>query len=552
MRLLLVDWSRLPQSRSLDLPIRFDAVCRAGHDPHDMICIDSSVAPPSDPDVTDVDSRLIASAPTHLWRFHDEYVLGTRLEVLVNAHSAALARAAAHAARAEIARLDRVFNHRSPESEVARLNRSSSAVVSEDLFAVVQASEIWRRITRGSFDGRIGELIELWRSGALPSERRIAAVIATLRAADVALDATARTIARPAGVRWSLDAIAKGYIVDAAMNAARRAAPFIEGLALDIGGDIRTWGAAPDARGWRVGVADALRPADNAPLVDAVVLRNAAIATSGRGPRDRVHGAYRSTTLSPLTGCPVRDVVAASVVASHAIDADAIATTCMVMSPAQSLALVDSLEGVAARITNAQGDVLLSSRWPLLQLAAAATTEQRGSSVVNASPSASEQHWPHDWELGIRYIAPDRNEAERSADFRSPYMAMWITDADDRPVHTLFLLGTSAEWQRENFVWWSMHRNRAKQLIDLRSQATALSGRYNLYWNGRDDDWKPLPVGKYTLHLETSQERGKHTHRSLPLELGHKRIKVQMPSIPGAGGLKLYYGHYNERFELDE
>jgi thiamine biosynthesis lipoprotein len=517
-----------------------------------MIFIDSSVTPPSDPDVIDVDSRFIASAPSRLWRFHDEHVLGTRLEVLVNAHSVALARAAADAARTEIARLDRVFNHRLPESEVARFNRSSSAVVSHDFFAVVQASEIWRRITRGAFDARIGDLIELWKSGALPSESHIAAVVAALRAADVVIDAPARKITQSPGVRWSLDAIAKGYIVDAAMNAARRAAPFIEGLALDIGGDIRTWGASPDVRGWRVGVADALRPADNAPLVDAVVLGNAAIATSGRGPRDRANGGYRSTTLSPLTGCPVRDVVSASVVASHAIDADAIATACMVMSPAQSLALVDSLEGVAARITNAQGDVLLSSRWPLLQLVAATNTEQHGSPLVNSSSSAAEQHWPYDWELGIRFIAPESNEAERNSDFRSPYMAMWITDADNRPVHTLFLLGTSAEWQRENFVWWSMHRNRAKQLVDLRSQATALSGRYNLYWNGQDDDLKPLPVGKYTLHLETSQERGKHTHRSLPLEIGRARFKMEMPSIPGAGGLKLYYGHYNERFELDE
>jgi thiamine biosynthesis lipoprotein len=528
-------------------------IVRAGTIRHHMMFIDSSAPPPSDPDITNVDSRSIASADSHLYRFHDEYVLGTRLQVLVNAHSAALARAAAEAARTEIARLDRVFNHRWPESEVAHLNRASSAVVSEDLLAVVQASEIWRRLTWGAFDGRIGELIELWRSGALPSERHIARVIGALRAADVVIDAPARTVVRPTGVRWSLDAIAKGYIVDAALNAARRAAPFIEGLALDIGGDIRVWGASPDARGWRIGVADALRPADNARLVDTVVLHNAAIATSGRGPRDRANGGYRSTTLSPLAGCPVSDVLSASVVASHAIDADAIATACMVMPPVQSLALVDSLEGVAARITSVDGEVLLSSRWPLLQLAAAATPEQRGASVtVNASPSASEQHWPYDWELGIRYIAPDRNEAERSTDFRAPYMAMWITDAENRPVYTLFLLGTSVEWQRENFVWWSMHRNRAKQLVDLRSQATALSGRYNLYWNGRDDDWKPLPVGKYTLHLETSQERGKHTHRSLPLEIGRTRFKAEMASIPGAGGLKLHYGHYNDRFELDE
>src|SRR5206468_1344081 len=128
----------------------------------------------------------------------------------------------------------------------------------------------------------------------------------------------------------SLDAVAKGYIVDSALNAARRAAPTAQGIALSVGGDIRCWGQSSAQCGWRVGIPDPAIPAENAPLIDTVALSNAAIATSGLGPRDRTTKGYRSTTISPFDGCPVRRVISASVIAGHAADADAIATACMV------------------------------------------------------------------------------------------------------------------------------------------------------------------------------------------------------------------------------
>jgi FAD:protein FMN transferase len=150
--------------------------------------------------------------------------LGTRLTVLVNARSVVLARAATNAARSEIDRLNRVFNWRRSDSEVSGLNRSGKAVASADLFAVVQLAETWRHITYGAFDGRMGALLSHWTS-ATPSRDAIETAFAALRASQVMLEPVTRQIELSASVALSLDAIAKGYIVDAALNAARRTVP---------------------------------------------------------------------------------------------------------------------------------------------------------------------------------------------------------------------------------------------------------------------------------------------------------------------------------------
>jgi FAD:protein FMN transferase len=517
-------------------------------------------------DSLEVEPNRAIAAQSRLWRFHDEYVLGTRLEVLISTHSRVFANEAASAVRKEIERLNLVFNHRRSDSELTLLNRSRIANTSVDLFAVVQLGEVWRQIMRGAFDGRMGALLRLWAANIAPNRLSIEQALAALGESTITLDRTEKRIELSETTVLSLDAIAKGYIVDAALNAARRAVPEIMGLAIAIGGDIRCWGESPDRRGWRIGIPDATNPAENAPLVDAVWVKNAAIATSGRGPRDCIGNEYRSTTISPFTGRPVRDVISATVVATHAADADAIATACMVLHPEESIGLVNRLEGAAARITDARSQVHQSSTWPTIQLVVMSSQkrapektppkesdkDKRNTSASDKLPALPpELRWPVDWELGVSYIAPERQD-ERSAEFRTPFMALWITDEQNRPVRTLYMIGKDAKWQRDNFIWWGSQRERAEALVELRSQATSWSGRYQVYWGGDDDDSRPLPIGKYIVHVETSQERGKHSHRSVTVELGSKRFKTQLPKLPDSGGIEITYGHYNDRFNSND
>ena len=241
-------------------------------------------------------------------------VLGTLAEFVVAAPTRQKARLATGAALAEIARLDCVLSRYRPDSELCRLNLAREMRVSPDLFAVLGQAEELQKRSGGAFSARMGGVEALWRA-ADTSAPEAAALHRAVKSAQQQpyLDPANRIVGRPEGLVFSVDALAKGYIVDRALDAARRiVGP--GGLLIDIGGDLRCHGSPGCQQSWHVGLADARLPYANAPLVAQVKLRDQAIATSGRGVRDRIIGgtAY-GTTLSPRSGMPVTAHLAASV-----------------------------------------------------------------------------------------------------------------------------------------------------------------------------------------------------------------------------------------------
>ena len=489
-----------------------------------------------------------AAAQAQVWRFADQHALGAPATYLVTAGSQGAAMAAVAAARGEIARLDRIFNSRRPGSELVALNDAREMAVSPELFELLQRAEALRLASGGAFNPGLGAALRLWREARDgPPSRDEAVSLALAAQAPLRFVPETRTVLHPEGVSLDLDGMAKGYIIDRAL-AAGLATGLADGMLVDIGGDMR--GAGAPARGWTVGLPDPELPFLDAPLVAEVRLRDQAIATSGRGPRDRMIGEERfSVTLSPDTGWPVEANIAATVVAPCAADADALATALLVRPPEAGLALAERMPGVEARITATDGGVHASSGWrtlaedlpPRLIRTAAARAPTRAAPKPAASAASTPAPWLPDWAVQIVYSAPGRDVARRAADFREPYMAMWISDTQNRPIRTLVLVGQDPEWQRDNYVWWNLYRDRARRLVELRSTATALSGNYPTFWPGYNDDWKYLPQGDYVLHIETSRERGQHTHRRIPLKIGSTPFEISIPPTEDGGSLKLVY-----------
>jgi len=284
----------------------------------------------------------IALGTTQSFAFRDESVLGTRMNLLFVAESTAVAREAATAVRAAIDRLNLILNSRDPSSELSRLNDSREHRASPELFAVVSAAERWRTLGSGAYSGRLGQVLDCWSQAERvpPSASRLQEMACAADEAHVELDALSSTIVRPQAVRFALDGLAKGWIVDQAFAVAM-AMPGIVGALIDIGGDVRCGGQPPGAHGWCIGVPDPKLPADNAPLVATAHLSNHAIATSGIGPRDRLFaGVAYSSTISPWTGWPIDRGRSASVIASTAADADALATAALVMPEHDALDLL--------------------------------------------------------------------------------------------------------------------------------------------------------------------------------------------------------------------
>ena len=152
---------------------------------------------------------------------------------------------------------------------MAALSRAPAGVpvpVSEDLFAVLAASDAVARRTGGAFDITAGRLTHLWRRArrlnAWPEADRVAAARAAGGFAKVRLDPRRRTVTlAEAGIEIDAGGIAKGYAAEEALRVLRANGA---GAALvAIGGDIVAGDPPPGQPAWTVAIPALAAAADS-------------------------------------------------------------------------------------------------------------------------------------------------------------------------------------------------------------------------------------------------------------------------------------------------
>jgi thiamine biosynthesis lipoprotein len=460
----------------------------------------------------------MASLPAQAqsWSFHDDHVLGTSLDIVAVAVEEKAAQIAADLVRGEIQRLDAVLSGWRADSELARLNRAPALKASPDLFAVIAATESWRDRTLGAFSARLGRLEN---AGASTEPAPLARAIADAR---VSLDPATLTIQRPAPIEFAVDGLAKGYIVDRAVDAAR-ALPGLQGLMVDIGGDLKCWGTAPTAAGWRIGVPAAPDAPDNQAPALVLSLGSKAVATSGVGGRG-------VSARDPSSGLAATRIAMVTTIADHAADADALASAFSVMAPADSLALVKTIPGAAARIVASDGSVHVSQGFPV-QLAQATRPN-----APQAKPPG--EAWPAGYSVAIDYEIPQLGGGRRS---RNPYVTLWITNESGGLVRTLIYLAGKRRYIDENYIFWDKYGSAQPDLVESITRPTRPPGRYTLVWDGKDDQGRPVPQGKYFLNVEAAREHGGHNVQRIELNLGSKAVTA---GAEGAGELGATHARY--------
>lgn len=464
---------------------------------------------------------LPSQAEHHVLRYHADHVLGTSLDMAVVAEHPLAAALAIDAARSEITRLDAILSAWRPDSELMILNAAQEHRASPDLFAVIAACEDWRRKSFGAFSGRLGRLLTACGSPALAAHTDSAALL---------LDPTTGVIGRPEPIQFAVDGLAKGYVIDRALEAAR-CQPGVLGVMLDIGGDLRCWGKAPQTAGWRIAVVDAADPSDNASPMSHVILNDLAAATSGRSSRGQ-------TILSPSDGAAVTHIAYATAVAKTAMDADALATIFSVLPPQQSLALADRLPDVAAHIQSADGSVHTSSRWRgLCAEPSPLRVAQAGNPSAGPAPATGPE-WPRGFSLAIDYELPQI----ATNSYHSPVVAIWVTDEDKKPVRSLLILGYQNRYREEVYIYWRRVGRLDLDLADSITKPTRPPGRYSIKWDGLDDSGKKVPQGKYILNIEASREKGGHSVQRLELTLGANGAVFDAAPAEEMGKVRATYG----------
>jgi FAD:protein FMN transferase len=235
-----------------------------------------------------------------------------------------------HATR-RLGELERMWSRFLPTSEISRANAlaGSHVVVSPETLLLVQCSvEGWER-TAGSFDPTVLEAVR--DAGYDRDFALVAQSAASLRpgatqpapgCSGVVCDEQIGTITVPPGCTLDPGGIGKGLAAD--LVSAELIDRGAHGVLVNVGGDLRVRGEAPNGTSWDVSIEHPLRPADELVRIGLV---EGAVATTSRAKRwwQTAAGAAHHI-IDPRTGRPATSRhVSVTVVAGEAWWAEVVA-----------------------------------------------------------------------------------------------------------------------------------------------------------------------------------------------------------------------------------
>lgn len=473
--------------------------------------------------------------------FFHENVLGTSLELRVSANSEAAASEAEDLVLKEIDRLSRIFStydSSSQFSDLLRLPTGQNMAVSAELFEVLQRCEEWQQVSRGAFNPAVELFSREWRSSewadTLPTTKILTELSQQVQSTHWNLNADGFVVNRESDVPLSLNAIAKGAILDYSSNHVMALLPEVSGVMINIGGDIIVAGDMHT----NVSVADPYADAIGGLGLQTLALYRKAIATSGPSERFyEIRGKQYSHLIDARTGQPVAHSISATVLAEDAATADAVATIVGVLPVAEGLALVDQLPGVECLLVSAGGAVTTSAAWPAID---------EGPGPRAAARPDGKPDTGHLMQIEFEISKP--NNARR---YRRPYVAVWVEDKDGFPVKTLSLFlmknNPGPRWHRDLRRWYKDDQLRSlvseTSLIETISRPTRNPGKYKVEWNGRDNDGKLLKAGEYTLMFEAAREHGTYQLIKHKFEFAGASFKKSLKGNEEIGAASVSYKH---------
>lgn len=424
-----------------------------------------------------------------------ENVLGTSLELKIASASQKQAAAAEAAALAEIDRLNKILSGYDANSEFSQwMNTHNRPVaVSKDLFSVLSLFDQWRKQSNGALDAAAELIGQVWKQSAinqqLPAQDQLAAAIALVQQQHWLLNAEQQTATHLTNVPLKLNSFAKSYIIQSATRAAMQVSG-INGLLVNIGGDIVITGTINET----VHISNPQASAENDAPIDQLRISNKAIATSGNYRRGQfVNGVWYSHIVDPRTGLPAGNIISATVVASSATDAGALATAFNVLTVEECKTLAAAVGGVDYLLITKNGERIESAGWKNLQ-----------AETTTAVTANNQNDWKNEVSISLE-LKQQEGFAKR------PFAAIWVEDKDGNVIKTLALWYNKPKWLRDLRFW---HRKNGSTMtadptaFASVTGATRSAGKYSFKWDGKDAKGNNVKQGLYTVYVEVVREHG--------------------------------------------
>lgn len=231
-------------------------------------------------------------------------------------------------------------------SVVSRWNRGDSEYVDTLFLRMFGMAERVYRESEGAFDITVAPLSNAWGFGykhkMMPTPAKVDSLLQYVGMCKLSRENN-RIIKDRQGIEIDASSIAKGLGVD--LVAEYLEAQGVKNYMVDIGGEIRVKGQSEKKRSWRIGVD---RPVDDANVGErelqlVMALEDGAVATSGNYRNFYVYeGKKYAHTIDPRTGYPVQqDILSSTVYAPTCMEADAYATSFMVLGLEESKKIVE-------------------------------------------------------------------------------------------------------------------------------------------------------------------------------------------------------------------
>jgi thiamine biosynthesis lipoprotein len=478
------------------------------------------------------------SRPAH-WRVANfENILGTSMELRLDAESETAAARAEAAAMGEIRRLAGILSGYDPESEFSRwaVTRDRVVPVSSDLMDVLGLWDSWRARSNGALNPAAEAIVRVWKNaelaGKLPDEAEMSAAVSAAQQQHWSLDETLGSATRLTSAPLILNSFTKSYIIERAAQAALREAG-VHAVVLNIGGDMVVRGASSDV----VSVADPRSDAENSRPLSILRIRDHGVASSGNYRRGfDIGGEHYSHIVDPRTGRTAEGVIGATVVAPDAVDAGALATAFCVLAPEKSRKLAASVPGVQYLLMLKGGAQIRSAGWSALE---ASPMQNVAAAIPQGRADAS--LWNTAFELTINVELPQ----PQGFGARRPYVAVWIEDKDRFPIRTLAVWFKKERWLDELRAWYRDDRMRATaggaDVLSSVTSATRSPGKYAFKWDGKDNNGKLVKAGRYTVLVEAAREHGGYSLDRREMNFNGEPAQIQLPRDVELGAVSFDY-----------
>jgi len=305
--------------------------------------------------------------------------MGTDVHVRVVGGPPGLAAGAQRAVESREARWSRFLAN----SELSRLNRAGGrpVIVSADTLSLVAAAVEACRLTAGAFDPTVltsllaagydrplGQLTPPDPApgpGPGPAPAGAGAIPPAPGVDGIELHAAASAVVLPPGVGLDLGGIAKGATADAVSEELLAAGA--SGCCVNVGGDLRVRGTAPDGEGWVIGLEcpGATGPAGlRVRLADGAVCTSTVLSRRWRGPG---RGATEHHLRHPATGAALdTGLWSVTVVAASATQGEVLTKAAFVAGVDGAAAVIGGHGATGVLVADGGGLVPLAGLDPFL------------------------------------------------------------------------------------------------------------------------------------------------------------------------------------------